>query len=61
MPDNEDWLFRPMLEGLCKYESLVSETTLDLCDVARMNDALDIRAENTRRLQKYYKDHPDEV
>lgn len=42
---------RPVLEGLCKYESL-KDCTLDLADVARMNDALDVRAENQRRFEK---------
>jgi hypothetical protein len=42
---------RPVLEGLCKYESL-TDGTLDLADVARMNDALDVRSENERRYRK---------
>ncbi|WP_418883723.1 DUF6889 family protein [Allorhizobium ampelinum] len=37
-----------MLEGLCKFESL-KDGSLDLIDIADMNDALDVRAENTRR------------
>jgi hypothetical protein len=48
MPDGEDWLLRPVIEGMCKYESLL-DGTLDLADIARMNDALDARAENTER------------
>jgi len=40
---------RVVLEGCCKYESLL-DGTLTLEDVARMNDALDVRAENDRRL-----------
>ena len=50
MPDDEDWLMRPVLDGLCKYESLL-DGTLTLEDVARLNDALDVRAENERRFQ----------
>lgn len=42
---------RPVLEGLCKYESL-KDGTLDLEDVAKMNDALSIRSENERRYSK---------
>jgi len=49
MGAKEDWLMRPVLEGLCRYESLI-DGTLDLFDVARMNDALDVRSENERRM-----------
>jgi hypothetical protein len=52
MPNGEDWLMRPVLEGLCKYESL-KDCTLDLHDIACMNDALDIRDENARRIEEY--------
>ena len=48
LPDGEDWLLRPCLSGMCRYESL-KDGTLDLADVAAMNDALDVRAENERR------------
>jgi len=50
MPDGEDWLMRPVMEGICKYESLL-DGTLDLADIARMNDALDVRYENQRRYE----------
>lgn len=46
----EEWLLRPVLEGLCKYESLI-DGTLDIDDVARLNEALDVRAENQRRAE----------
>ena len=49
MASGEDWLMRPVLEGLCSYESLINGT-LDLFDVARMNEALDVRFENERRM-----------
>jgi hypothetical protein len=49
MGSQEDWLMRPVLEGLCRYESL-TDGTLDLFDIARMNDALDVRSENERRM-----------
>lgn len=42
---------RPALEGVCRYESL-QDGTLDLEDVARMNEALDVRAENEYRVRK---------
>jgi hypothetical protein len=43
-----NWLLRPVLEKMCNYESLINGT-LDLCDIALMNEALDVRAENTYR------------
>ena len=51
MQDGEDWLMRPVLEGRCMYESL-KNGILDLEDIARLNDALDVRAENERRYRK---------
>lgn len=54
MPDGEDWLYRPAAEQMCKYESLINGT-LDLEDVAKMNDVLDVRAENSRRYQEAQK------
>lgn len=51
MPDGEDWIMRPVLEGMCQYESLI-DGKLDLVDVARMNDMLDVRAENQDRYRK---------
>lgn len=42
---------RPVLKGLCKYESL-KDGTLDLADVALMNDALSVQTENEIRYQR---------
>lgn len=42
---------KPVLEGLCKYESII-DGTLDLEDVARMNDAIDVKYENQERYRK---------
>lgn len=42
---------RPVLAGMCRYESL-KDGTLDLDDIAEMNEALEIRDENTRRANK---------
>lgn len=50
MGDQEDWVMRPCLEGLCRYESL-KDGTLDLEDVAKMNEAIDVRNENENRLR----------
>lgn len=36
---------RPVIKGMCKYESLI-DGTLDLADIALMNDALDVVADN---------------
>jgi hypothetical protein len=51
LPDGEDWLLRPVLAKMCLYESL-KDGTLDLEDIAKMNDALDVQAENERRYRK---------
>jgi hypothetical protein len=45
MLNGEDWLLRPVLAGMCKYESLV-DGTLSLADVACMNDALNVQGAN---------------
>ncbi len=42
---------RPVLEGMCRYESY-RNGTLDLLDVLIMNEALDVRDENTRRIKE---------
>lgn len=55
MGDKEEWVMRPALEGLCRFESL-KDGTLDLADVAQMNDALDVRAENEKRYRKAQED-----
>jgi len=39
---------RPCVEGLCRYESL-KDGSLDLIDISRMNEALDVRDENQAR------------
>lgn len=51
MGSGEDWLMRPVIEGMCSYESL-KDCTIDLLDIARMNEALDVRFENERRYRK---------
>lgn len=52
MGDGIDWLMRPVLRGMCKYESL-KDTTLDLADFARMNEAIDVESENKSRIAEY--------
>lgn len=51
MAEGEQWLMRPIMEGMCRYESLI-DCTLDLEDFARMNDAIDVKEENERRYRK---------
>jgi hypothetical protein len=46
-----EYVLRPVLEGMCKYESL-KDGTLDLLDIALMNDALDVRYENQSRMEQ---------
>lgn len=48
MSTGEDWLLRPVGAGMCKFESLL-DGTLDLCDVADLNEFLDVREENDLR------------
>ncbi len=48
MTSGEDWLYRPVLANCIKYESLL-DGTLDLLDIADLNEALDVKVENERR------------
>lgn len=52
MESGDDWLLRPVEQGMCLYESL-KNGTLDLEDIALMNDNLDVRDENHRRIAQY--------
>lgn len=45
MASEEDFLLRPVLNSLCLYESL-KNGMLDLLDVTKMNEALDVRDNN---------------
>ncbi len=40
------------MAGICRYESLI-DGTLDLADVALLNDALTVRSENELRLAEH--------
>jgi hypothetical protein len=51
MTDDEDELLRPVGAGMCRYESLL-DGTLDLNDIERMNEYLDMRAENQARYEE---------
>lgn len=45
MPDGDDWLLRPVLAGMCRYESL-KNGTISIADIALMNDALNVKIDN---------------
>lgn len=49
MESGEDWIFRPILRGMCLLESVL-EGRIRLIHIAKMNEALDVEAENQRRL-----------
>lgn len=51
MIEGEDWVLRPVMRGMCRYESLI-DGTLGLADVALMNEALDVEAENIARARR---------
>lgn len=51
MVDNEDWVMRPVAERMCLYESIL-DCKIDLEAIARMNAALDVRAENQKRFDR---------
>lgn len=48
MAEGLEWVLRPVERGWCKYESLI-DGTLDISDIALMNDALDVLEENRAR------------
>lgn len=48
MDEDEDWLLRPVLRGLVRYESL-KDGSVDLADIALLNEALDVESENEYR------------
>lgn len=52
MQSGRDWLLRPVLRGLCKYEAL-HDCSIDLYDIAEMNDAIDVEIENKFRLNEF--------
>lgn len=52
MSDGTDWLLRPVSRGVCRYESL-KDGSLNLEDLSRLNEMLDVEDENLRRYQKH--------
>lgn len=51
MMEGEDWLFRPVMRGLVKGESLF-DCTLNLEQIALFNEAIDVMDENTARARR---------
>ena len=49
--DHENWVIRPVLAGMCSYESLINGS-IHIEDIARMNDALDVKDENERLMHE---------
>lgn len=50
MPGGMDFALRPVARGWCRYESL-KDGSLDLIDLADMNDGISVMDENSRRLK----------
>ena len=48
MTKDEDWLLAPVLAGMIRYDSLL-DGSVDLFDIARMNEALAVQSENRWR------------
>lgn len=48
MANGEDFLFRPILRGVLRIEQL-TDCSVDLNDIADLNDALDVLDENEHR------------
>lgn len=55
MSDDEDWIMRPVIAGKCFYESLI-DGKLDLSDIARINEAIDVQQENQARIEEAMRD-----
>jgi len=51
----EEWILAPVEAGMCRYESLL-DGTLDLADIARMNEFLEVKQENTARYNEAQED-----
>ncbi|XWJ93505.1 DUF6889 family protein [Phytobacter ursingii] len=55
LPDGEDYLRRPVQAGFIPYTAL-KDGSVDLADIARMNDWIDIQADNDARIRKWEKE-----
>lgn len=56
MSGKEDYVLRPVRNRMCLYESVVNGT-LDLIDIAVMNESIDVENENRDRVAVWVKKH----
>ncbi|MDU5474023.1 MAG: NTP pyrophosphohydrolase [Pantoea sp.] len=52
MPDGLSYLLDPVDAGLIPYTAL-KDGSVDLCDIALMNDHLAVKADNQRRIAQW--------
>lgn len=52
LPDGEDFLMRPVDAGLISYVAL-KDGSVDLADIARLNDWLDLKADNHNHIVEW--------
>jgi len=57
LPDGEDYLMRPVDAGYISYSDL-KNGSVDLADIARMNDWLDLKADNNARIRRWEQQNP---
>lgn len=55
LPDGLSWLLTPVRRGMCRYESLL-DGTLNIADLALMNDFIQAESENESRAYKAAED-----
>jgi hypothetical protein len=55
MPDDEDYLMRPVIAGMMRMESLL-DGSVDLEHIAWANEALSVQSENERRYREAMED-----
>lgn len=51
MREGYDFIYRPVICGVLSGEKL-SDGSVDILDIARLNEALDVKFENERRLHE---------
>ncbi|EBA8975573.1 NTP pyrophosphohydrolase [Salmonella enterica] len=56
MPDGLSYLLDPVDAGLIPYYAR-KDGSVDLCDIALMNDHLAVKADNQRRIEKWREDN----
>ncbi|MDU1195629.1 MAG: NTP pyrophosphohydrolase [Kluyvera ascorbata] len=56
MPDGLSYLLDPVDAGYIPYSAL-KDGSVDLCDIALMNDLLAVKADNQRRIDKWRADN----